>query len=71
MAEQLFSLIPAERTRDILMNLQAITGICVQLLDNQGALLMRFGPDAPCCARLKKHGGAQEDCPLHRPELPA
>lgn len=62
MQESIFSLIPEERIRDILKNLQAFTGLAIQLIDNQDKLLMSFGKPTGYCTQLKKQVFRRNDC---------
>lgn len=62
MEQSIFSLVPEERIRDILENLQAFTGLAIQLIDNQGRLLLSFGKSTGYCARLKKRVFTKEEC---------
>lgn len=62
MEPSFFSLVPEERIRDILENLQAFTGLAVQLIDNQGRLLLSFGKSTGYCSRLKKRVFTKEEC---------
>ena len=42
MGSGVFSLVPEERIREILSNLQAFTDLAIQLIDSEGQLLMYF-----------------------------
>lgn len=55
MSASLFSFVEEARVRDILSNLQAFTGLSIQLIDGNGELLMSFGRTTGYCAILKKH----------------
>lgn len=55
MAASIFSFIPESRFRDVLGNLQALTGLTIQLTDGNGELLLSFGSAAGYCKTLKKH----------------
>lgn len=54
MSASLFSFVPETRIRDILSNLQAFTGLAIQLIDSGGNLLMSFGETTGYCSILKK-----------------
>lgn len=54
MTSSLFSFVPESRIRDTLDNLQAFTGLAIQLIDQGGNLLMSFGKTTSYCAILKK-----------------
>ena len=54
MAANFFSLVPQERIVDLFGNLQAFTGLVIQLDDSGGMLLISFGQSASCCTILKK-----------------
>ena len=53
--------------RDVLGNLQAFTGLAIQLIDRDGQLLMSFGQSTSYCAVLKKQVFDKNTCfELHR-----
>ena len=54
MNASLFSLVPEARVKDVLSNLQAFTGLAIQLIDSGGQLLLSFGQSTGYCAILKK-----------------
>lgn len=54
MAASIFSLVPEERVTDILGNLQAFTGLAIQLIDSSGAIIMSFGEPTDYCSLLKE-----------------
>lgn len=54
MASALFSFVPETEISDILSNLQAFTGLAIQLIDDNGNLLMSFGESTTFCSILKK-----------------
>ena len=67
MAASLFSLVSEARVRDVLGNLQAFTGLAIQLIDGSGQLLMSFGQSTGYCSILKKQVFDKETCfRLHR-----
>lgn len=67
MGSGVFSLVPEERMREILSNLQAFTGLAIQLIDSDGRLLMSFGHTTNYCAILKKHVFYRDECfTLHK-----
>ena len=43
MASSIFSFVSEARIADVLGNLQAFTGLAIQLIDSDGAMLMSFG----------------------------
>ena len=67
MGSGVFSLVPEERIREILSNLQAFTDLAIQLIDSEGQLLMSFGQTTNYCAILKKHVFNRDECfTLHK-----
>ena len=67
MGSGVFSLVPEERMKEILSNLQAFTGLAIQLIDSDGQLLMSFGHTTNYCAILKKHVFNRDECfTLHK-----
>ena len=62
MAASLFSLVSEARVRDVLGNLQAFTGLAIQLIDGSGQLLMSFGQSTGYCSILKKQVFDKETC---------
>lgn len=67
MSAGLFSFVPESRIKDILGNLQAFTGLAIQLIDGSGQLLMSFGQSTSYCAVLKKQVFDKETCfQLHK-----
>ena len=67
MGSGVFSLVPEERIREILSNLQAFTDLAIQLIDSEGQLLMSFGQTTNYCAILKKHVFIRDECfTLHK-----
>ncbi|MGN0998965.1 MAG: PocR ligand-binding domain-containing protein [Faecousia sp.] len=62
MAVSLFSIVSKERVADVLGNLQAFTGLAVQLIDSNGMLVMSFGKSASYCAILKKTVFDKNEC---------
>ncbi len=66
MSASLFSLLPEERIRDILENLQVFTGLSIQLIDGDGQILMSFGQPTGYCTILKNKVFDKTICPkLH------
>lgn len=47
--------LPLQRLREVLKNLQAFTGISVQLIDREGSLLLAYGEPNSYCGILKKN----------------
>lgn len=67
MAASIFSFVPETRVRDILGNLQAFTGLAIQLIDSSGQLLLAFGQTTGYCAILKKQVFDKNTCfQLHK-----
>ena len=67
MTAGIFSFVPEARVRDILGNLQAFTGLAIQLIDGSGQLLMSFGQSTAYCAVLKKQVFDKKTCfELHK-----
>lgn len=67
MEKGIFALIPEERLRDILETLHAFVGLPIQLLDEEGRLLMAFGRTTGYCALIKKHIFTRNECfEVHR-----
>ena len=62
MAVSLFSLVPRERVNDVLDNLQAFTGLAIQLIDSSGSLVMSFGQSTSYCAILKQKVFRKGEC---------
>lgn len=54
MSASIFSFVPEARVKDVLGNLQAFTGLAIQLIDGDGQLLLSFGQSTSYCAVLKK-----------------
>lgn len=67
MNASLFSLVPEARVKDVLSNLQAFTGLAIQLIDSGGQLLLSFGQSTGYCAILKKQVFDKSTCfELHK-----
>lgn len=67
MAASIFSFVPEDRVKDVLGNLQAFTGLAIQLIDSEGQLLMSFGQSTSYCALLKKQVFDKSTCfQLHK-----
>lgn len=67
MAASIFSFVPEARLREVLGNLQAFTGLAIQLIDGSGQLLMSFGQSTGYCAVLKKQVFDKSTCfQLHK-----
>lgn len=62
MAASIFSFVPEVRVKDILGNLQAFTGLAIQLIDSEGQLLMSFGQTTAYCSILKKQVFDKSTC---------
>ena len=58
----IYSLIPAERLQKVLENLQAFTGISIQLIDQDGVLLLSYGKVTGYCGLLKKNVFTAGEC---------
>ena len=67
MAASIFSFVPETQVKDILGNLQAFTGLAIQLIDSEGQLLMSFGQTTAYCSILKKQVFDKSTCfQLHK-----
>ncbi|MGI5976634.1 MAG: PocR ligand-binding domain-containing protein [Candidatus Limivicinus sp.] len=53
MAAGLFALVSEAELNDVLGNLQAFTGLAIQLIDDEGSLLKSYGQSARYCSLLK------------------
>ena len=62
MSGGIYSLIPAQRLQNVLTNLQAFTGISIQLIDHDGTLLLSYGEVTSYCAILKKNVFKAGEC---------
>ena len=62
MAVSLFSLVTKEKIYDVLSNLQEFTGLAIQLIDNNGRMIMSFGQTTSYCAILKKKVFDKSEC---------
>ena len=62
MAVSLFSLVPKEKIYDVLNNLQQFTGLAIQLIDNNGTMILSFGQTTSYCAILKKKVFDKSQC---------
>ena len=58
----IYSLIPAQRLQKVLENLQAFTGISIQLIDQDGTLLISYGEVTRYCSILKKNVFTDGEC---------
>ena len=54
--------LPMQRLQEVLKNLQAFTGISVQLIDREGSLLLAYGEPNAYCGILKKNVFAAGEC---------
>ena len=67
MSAGIFSFVPEAHMKDVLGNLQAFTGLAIQLIDADGQLLMSFGQSTSYCAVLKKQVFDKSACfELHK-----
>ena len=62
MEQSIYSLVPEQRLRQLLEDLQAFAGLSIQLIDSSGKLLLSFGQTTGYCARLKKTVFAADEC---------
>ena len=63
----IYALIPEDRLRAVLGNLQAFTDLAIQLIDENGTLLLSFGKSTGYCAKLKQSVLDRRECfQLHR-----
>lgn len=62
MESGVFSFISRDRVADVLGNLQAFTGLAIQLIDSGGGVLMSFGQSPPYCAVLKDRIFRRGEC---------
>lgn len=62
MSGNLDTRLPLQRLQEVLKNLQAFTGISVQLIDRGGTLLLAYGESNAYCGILKKHVFAAGEC---------
>lgn len=62
MASSIFSFVPEAQVKDVLGNLQAFTGLAIQLIDVSGTLLMSFGQSTSYCNVLKKKVFQKGEC---------
>lgn len=62
MEKGIYALIPEERFRAVLGNLQAFTDLAIQLIDHTGSLLLSFGKSTGYCAKLKQHVFGRQEC---------
>lgn len=62
MAASIFSFVPEDRVSDVLGNLQAFTGLAIQLIDSSGSLLLSFGKSTSYCTVLKKKVFQKSEC---------
>lgn len=67
MERGLFALVPEERIHDVLGTLHAFVELPIQLIDEEGNLLMAFGETTGYCRRIKKYIFTRDECfQLHR-----
>ena len=62
MSESMDSRLPIRRLGEVLKNLQAFTGIAVQLIDRDGSLLLAYGEPNAYCGILKKNVFTAGEC---------
>lgn len=62
MESGVFSFLSKARLADVLGNLQAFTGLAIQLIDSGGKVLMSFGQSPPYCAILKEEVFRKGEC---------
>ena len=62
MAGNIDTRIPLKRLQEVLKNLQAFTGISVQLIDREGSLLLAYGEPHAYCGILKKNVFSAGEC---------
>ena len=62
MAGNIDTRIPLKRLQEVLKNLQAFTGISVQLIDRDGSLLLAYGEPNAYCGILKKNVFTAGEC---------
>ena len=62
MPGELNARIPVQRLGEVLQNLQAFTGIAVQLIDSEGTLVMTYGQPSGYCGCLKKNVFVSGEC---------
>ena len=58
----IYSLIPEQRLQKVMENLQAFTGISIQLIDCDGTLLLSYGEVTRYCSILKKNVFTEGEC---------
>ena len=58
----IYSLIPEQRLQKVMENLQAFTGISIQLIDRDGTLLLSYGEVTRYCSILKKNVFTEGEC---------
>lgn len=67
MERGIFALIPEDRLSDVLKTLHAFVELPIQLIDEQGELLLAFGESTGFCKLIKKHIFNKGEClELHR-----
>ncbi len=62
MTTSIFSFVPEARVNAVLSNLQAFTGLAIQLIDSKGSMIMSFGQSTSYCAILKKKVFDKSEC---------
>lgn len=65
MNAKIFSLVPELRIVSVLNNLQEFTGLSIQLIDEDGLLIMSFGQPTSYCSILKQRVFAPNTCFQH------
>lgn len=67
MNKGIFALIPEERLKDVLETLHTFVELPIQLIDEEGSLLLSFGKSTGYCSLLKKKVFQSKECfELHR-----
>lgn len=67
MAVSIYSFVPEAHIKEVLENLQAFTGLAIQLIDSSGQLLMSFGQSTAYCSILKSQVFDRSTCfQLHK-----
>ena len=62
MSESIGTRLPIRRLQEVLKNLQAFTGISIQLIDREGTLLLAYGEPNAYCGILKKNVFTAGEC---------
>ena len=67
MENSLYTVVSQNRLQEVLENLQAFTGLAIQLIDHTGSLMMSFGKSTRYCTILKNNVFDRQECfHLHR-----